>query len=56
MEKEMRAFLIACFAVGIVAVSAAVVLDRFVQQSSAAAFTDLSAKTGGLLKKNPVWQ
>jgi hypothetical protein len=36
----MRMFIAACFVVGIVAVGAAAVLDNFVQESSAAAFTE----------------
>jgi hypothetical protein len=36
----MRVFIVACLVVGIVAVGTAAVLDRFVQQSSAAAFTE----------------
>jgi hypothetical protein len=40
----MRAFVLACFALAIVAIGAAVVLDRFVQRSSAVAFTEPSAR------------
>jgi hypothetical protein len=40
----MRAFIVACCAVIAIAVGAAVVLDRFVQESSAAAFTEPSAR------------
>jgi hypothetical protein len=36
----MRMFIAACFVVGIVAVGAVAVLDNFVQESSAAAFTE----------------
>ena len=36
----MRVFILACFVAGTVAVGAAVVLDNFVQESSAAAFTE----------------
>jgi|HubBroStandDraft_4_1064222.scaffolds.fasta_scaffold623269_1 hypothetical protein len=39
----MRSFLAACVATVVIAISAAVVLDRFVQQTSAAAFTLPSA-------------
>ena len=35
----MRAFLAACVAVVVIAIGAAVVLDRFVQKSSEAAYT-----------------
>jgi hypothetical protein len=35
----MRAFIAACFAVILVAVGGAAILDNFVQQSAAAAFT-----------------
>jgi len=40
----MRAFIVACCAVIAIAVSAAVVLDRFVQESSSTAFTEPSAR------------
>jgi hypothetical protein len=40
----MRAFLAACVAVVVIAIGAAVVLDQFVQQTSAAAFTLPSAR------------
>ena len=36
----MRVFIVACLVVGIVAVGTAAVLDSFVQESSAAAFTE----------------
>jgi len=36
----MRPFIAACFSVAITAIAAAAVLDNFVQQSSAAAFTE----------------
>jgi hypothetical protein len=36
----MRVFIVACFVVGIVAIGAAAALDSFVQESSAAAFTE----------------
>ena len=35
----MRAFIAACFAVILIAVGGAAILDNFVQQSAAAAFT-----------------
>ena len=40
----MCSFLAACVAAVVVAIGAAVVLDRFVQQTSAAAFTLPSAR------------
>ncbi len=40
----MRAFIIACCAVIAIAAGAAVVLDRFVQESSTTAFTEPSAR------------
>jgi hypothetical protein len=40
----MRSFLAACVAAVVIAISAAVVLDRFVQQTSAATFTLPSAR------------
>jgi hypothetical protein len=40
----MRPFIAACFAALITAVAAAAVLDNFEQQSSAAAFTEPSAR------------
>jgi hypothetical protein len=40
----MRAFILACFVAGFVAVGAAVVLDSFVQESSAEAFAEPSAR------------
>ena len=40
----MRSFLAACVAAVVIAISAAIVLDRFVQQTSAATFTLLSAR------------
>ena len=40
----MRSFLAACVATVVIAISAAVVLDRFVQQTSAAALTLPSAR------------
>ncbi|ESY94358.1 hypothetical protein [Mesorhizobium sp. LNHC209A00] len=41
----MRAFIIACFAAGIIAVTTAVLLDGLMQQSSTAAFTKPGART-----------
>jgi hypothetical protein len=35
----MRVFLAACFAIIVIAVGSAAILDNFVQQSAAAAFT-----------------
>jgi hypothetical protein len=40
----MRPFIAACFVVAITAVAAAALLDNFVQQSSAAAFAEPSAR------------
>jgi hypothetical protein len=40
----MRAFIAACFAIAIIAVAAAAVLDNFVQRSSAAAYAEPSAR------------
>lgn len=39
----MRAFLVACVVVGVIAVGAAAILDNFVQQTAHAAFTEPSA-------------
>jgi hypothetical protein len=36
----MRVFIVSCLVVGMVAVGAAAALDNFVQESSAAAFTE----------------
>lgn len=41
----MRAFLAACVAVVVIAIGAAVILDRFAQESSAAAFTEPGVRT-----------
>jgi hypothetical protein len=40
----MRVFMIACFAVTVIALGAAAVLVEFVQESSATAFTEPSAR------------
>ena len=40
LEHTMRVFIVACLVVGIVAVGTAAILDIFVQESSAAAFTE----------------
>jgi hypothetical protein len=40
----MRAFIVACFVAVIIAVGAAAVLDRFVQESADTAFTEPSAR------------
>ena len=40
----MRAFMVACFVVGIIAVGAAVILDRLVQEPASVAFTESSAR------------
>jgi hypothetical protein len=40
----MRAFILACCAVILIAVGAAVVLDRFLQELSSTAFTEPSAR------------
>lgn len=40
----MKAFIAACFVAIVVAVGAAAILDNFVQESSAAAFTESSAR------------
>jgi hypothetical protein len=41
----MRAFIVACVVAGIIAVGSAAVLDNFVQESSAAAFTEPGVRT-----------
>jgi hypothetical protein len=41
----MRAFIVACVVAGIIAVGSAAVLDNFVQESSAAAFTERGVRT-----------
>jgi hypothetical protein len=43
-EKTMRAFIMASVAAIMIAAGAAVVLDHFVQESSATAFTKPSAR------------
>jgi len=40
----MRAFMVACFVVGVIAVAAAVILDRLVQEPASAAFTESSTR------------
>jgi hypothetical protein len=40
----MRAFMVACFVLGVIAVGAAVVLDSLVQEPASAAFTESSAR------------
>jgi hypothetical protein len=40
----MRVFMLSCLAVAIIAVGAATLLDLFVQESSAAAFTESGAR------------
>jgi hypothetical protein len=40
----MRAFMVACFVIGIIAVGAAVVLDSLVQEPAAAAFAEPSVR------------
>jgi hypothetical protein len=40
----MRALIVACFAAVAIAVGAAAILDNLVQESSAAAFTEPSAR------------
>jgi hypothetical protein len=40
----MRAFFVACLVAGVIAVGAAAVLDDFVQEPSAAAFAEPSAR------------
>jgi hypothetical protein len=40
----MRVFMVACFAVTVIALGAAAVLVEFVQESSATAFTEPSAR------------
>jgi hypothetical protein len=42
-KKVMRVFMLSCLAAAIIAVGAATVLDRFVQESSVA-FTESSAR------------
>ena len=38
----MRAFIVACIVSGVIAISAALILDNFVQQTARAAFTEPS--------------
>jgi hypothetical protein len=40
----MRVFIVACFAVTVIALATAAVLDGFLQESSAAAYTEPSAR------------
>lgn len=40
----MRPFIVACTVAAVIALSAAVVLDHFVQESSMAAFTEPTAR------------
>jgi hypothetical protein len=40
----MRAFIVACFVAVVIAAGAAAILDNFVQESSAAAFAEPSAR------------
>ena len=40
----MRVFIAACLITGVIAVGAAAVLDKFVQEPSSAAFTEPSAR------------
>ena len=40
----MRVFIVACFAVIVIALAAAAVLDGFLQESSATAYTEPSAR------------
>jgi len=44
-DWRMRPFILACCAVILIAVGAAIVLDRFVQESSATAFTAPGARS-----------
>jgi hypothetical protein len=39
-RNTMRAFMVACFVVGVIAVGAAVVLDSLVQEPASAAFAE----------------
>jgi len=43
-RKKMRAFTVACLTAVVFAVGAAVILDNFMQQSAAAAFTEATAR------------
>ena len=40
----MRAFIVACFMTGLVAVGATVILDNFVQEPSSVAFAEPNAR------------
>ncbi len=40
----MRAFIAACFVVGVIALGAAAILDDFLQEPSSAAFAEPSAR------------
>jgi hypothetical protein len=40
----MRAFMVACFVAGVIAVGAAVALDNLVQEPASAAFAESSAR------------
>lgn len=40
----MRVFIVACFVVAIIGIAAGAILDNFVQESAAAAFTETSAR------------
>jgi|HubBroStandDraft_6_1064221.scaffolds.fasta_scaffold7870199_1 hypothetical protein len=40
----MRVFIVACFAVTVIALAAAAVLDGFAQESSATAYTEPTAR------------
>jgi hypothetical protein len=43
-RKIVRVFIVACLAATMIAVGAAALLDHFVQESSATAFTEPSAR------------
>lgn len=40
----MRAFIVACIVAGVIAVSAAAILDNFVQETAKASFAERSAR------------
>jgi hypothetical protein len=40
----MRAFIVACVVAGVIAVSAAAILDNFIQQTAKAAFAEPSVR------------
>jgi hypothetical protein len=40
----MRAFIVACFITGVIAVGAAAILDNFLQEPSSAAFAESSTR------------